>query len=94
MIDLMATARGRRPAITAVRVTRELPVHVPDLDGLEVAEARERWEEVGLELEITESGGLLDELLPGEPAVCEQTPSAGDEVRRGTTVHVEVSRSC
>jgi Glucodextranase, domain B/PASTA domain len=94
VVDVMATARGRSPAMTAVRVTRELPVEVPDLDGLEVAEAQDKVGEVGLELEVIESGGLLDELLPGEPAVCEQTPSAGDEVRRGTTVHVEVSRSC
>ena len=91
VIDVMATAPGRG---TAMRVTRELPVHVPDLDGLEVAEAQDKVGEVGLQLEVTESGGLLDELLPGEPAVCEQTPSAGDEVRRGTTVRVEVSRSC
>ena len=39
-------------------------------------------------------GSGLDQLLPGQPAVCEQNPSAGEEVRRGTTVHVEVSRSC
>ena len=94
VIDVMATARGRGTAMTAVRVTRELPVHVPDLDGVEVAEAQGKVEEVGLQLEVTESGGLLDELLPGETAVCEQNPSAGDEVRRGTSVHVEVSRSC
>jgi hypothetical protein len=94
VIDVMATARGRGPAMTAVRVTRELPVHVPDLDGLEVAEAQDKVGEVGLALDVTERGGLLDQLLPGEPAVCEQDPAAGDEVRRGTTVHVEVSRSC
>jgi hypothetical protein len=94
VIDVIAAARGRGPAMTAVRVTRELPVQVPDLGGLEAAEAQEKVEEVGLELEVSETGGLLDELLPGEPAVCEQTPAPGDEVRRGTTVHVEVSRSC
>jgi len=94
VIDVMATAPGRGPAMTAVRVTRELPVPVPDLGGLEVAEAQERVAEVGLALEVTEEGGLLDELLPGEPAVCEQDPSPGEEVRRGTTVDVEVRRSC
>jgi hypothetical protein len=94
VIDLMATARGRGPALTAVRVTRELPVEVPDLAGLEVPEAQERVGEAGLELEVTEGGGLFDDLLPGEPAVCEQDPAPGTEVRRGTTVHVEVRRSC
>jgi beta-lactam-binding protein with PASTA domain len=39
-------------------------------------------------------GGLIEELLPGEPAVCEQDPEPGTEVRRGTTVRVEVSKSC
>jgi Glucodextranase, domain B/PASTA domain len=94
VIDVIATARGRGPAMTAVRVTRELPVPVPDLGGLTVEEAQERVGEVGLELEVTEGGGLFDDLLPGDPAVCEQDPSPGEEVRRGTTVHVEVQRSC
>jgi hypothetical protein len=94
VIDVMATARGRGPAMTAVRVTRELPVEVPDLDGLEVTEAQERVAEVGLELEVTEGGGLFDDLLPGEPAVCSQDPEAGEQVRRGTTVQVETAKSC
>lgn len=94
VIDVMATARGRGPAMTAVRVTRELPVDVPDLDGLEVTEAQERVAEAGLELEVTEGGGLFDDLLPGEPAVCSQDPEAGEQVRRGTTVQVETAKSC
>jgi hypothetical protein len=94
VIDVIATAGGRGPAMTAVRVTRELPVAVPDLGGVEVAEAQERVADAGLELEVSEGGGLLDELLPGEPGVCEQDPEPGVEVRRGTTVHVEVRRAC
>lgn len=94
VIDVMATARGRGPALTAVRVTRELNVEVPDLDGLEVPEAQERVADVGLELDVEAGGGLLDDLLPGEPAVCRQDPEPGAQVRRGTTVHVETARSC
>jgi hypothetical protein len=94
VIDVMASARGRAAAMTAFRVTRELPVEVPDLDGLEVPEVEERLADVGLVPEVTERGGLLDELLPGEPAVCEQDPEPGTEVRRGSTVRVEVARSC
>jgi hypothetical protein len=94
VIDVMATARGRGPAMAAVRVTRELPVEVPDLGGLEVAEAQERVADAGLELEVKEGGGLIDELLPGEPAVCDQEPSPGEEVRRGTTVRVEIGPLC
>jgi hypothetical protein len=94
VIDVMASARGRAAAMTAFRVTRELPVEVPDLDGLEVPEVEERLSEVGLVADVTERGGLIDDLLPGEPAVCEQDPEPGTEVRRGTTVRVQVARSC
>jgi hypothetical protein len=94
VIDVMATARGREPAMTAVRVVREMPVEVPDLEGSEIPEAQERVAEVGLELEVRESGGLFDELLGGEPAVCEQDPEPGELVRRGTTVTATVARSC
>ena len=94
VIDVMASSRGRASAMTAFRVTRELPVEVPDLDGLEVPEVEDRLAEVGLVPDVTERGGLLDGLLPGEPAVCEQDPDPGAEVRRGTTVHVQVARSC
>ena len=81
--------------LTALRVTREVPVVVPDLGGLEVgcrggeAGATPAW---GADVE--HGGGLLEELLPGEPAVCEQDPEAGAKVRRGTTVHVVVAKSC
>lgn len=94
VIDVMATARGRGPAMTAVRVTREPNVEVPDLDGLEVEEAQDRVADAGLELDVTEGGGLFDDLLPGEPAICNQDPEAGEQVRRGTTVHVETAKSC
>jgi Glucodextranase, domain B/PASTA domain len=94
VIDVIATARGRGTAMTAFRVTRELPVEVPDLDGLEVQEVEERLSEAGLRPEISERGGLLDELLPGEPAVCDQDPEPGTEVKRGTAVRVEVAKSC
>ena len=94
VIDVMATARGRSPALTAVRITRELDVEVPDLEGLEVQEAQERVGEAGLELEVEEGGGLFDDLLPGEPAVCRQEPEAGAQVPRGTAVRVVTARSC
>lgn len=94
VIDLIATARGRAPTFTAFRVTREVPVAVPDLDGLEVAAVQEKLGVAGLGVEVEHGGGLLEELLPGEPAVCEQDPDPGTKVRRGTTVHVVVAKSC
>jgi hypothetical protein len=94
VIDVIATARGRGPAMTAFRVTREVPVKVPDLDGLEVAELEQQLGDAGLKPDVTERGGLIEEILPGAPAVCEQDPEAGAEVKRGTTVHVVVAKSC
>lgn len=95
VIDVMATAPGRGPALTAFRVTREVPVTVPDLDGMNAQEAEDRLREAELTPEIEQvGGGILDELLPGDPGVCEQDPSPGAEVRRGTKVHVVVSKSC
>jgi hypothetical protein len=94
VIDVMATARGRGPAMTAFRVTREVPVEVPDLDGLEVPAVEQRLGAAALGVDVERGGGLLEELLPGEPAVCEQDPEPGAKVRRGTTVHVVVAKSC
>jgi hypothetical protein len=94
VIDLMATARGREPALTAFRIVREVPVEVPDLDGLAVADAQDKLGAAGLNVQIARGGGLLEPLLPGDPAVCEQDPRAGTKVRRGTTVHVVVAKSC
>ena len=94
VIDVIAPGRGREPAMTALRVVREMPVEVPDLEDAEITEAQERVADVGLELEVHESGGLFDELFGGELAVCSQDPEAGELVRRGTTIVVSVARSC
>jgi glucodextranase-like protein/PASTA domain-containing protein len=94
VIDVIATARGRGTAMTAFRVTRELPVKVPDLDGLTEQEAEDTLSDAGLRPQLDVRGGLIEELLPGEPAVCQQDPEPGTEVRRGTTVSAELSKSC
>ncbi|HET9738431.1 MAG TPA: PASTA domain-containing protein [Solirubrobacteraceae bacterium] len=94
VIDVIASARGRAPALTAVRVTRELPVEVPDVEGLAVEEAESRLADAGLKSELEDDGGFFDELLPGEPAVCGQDPQAGTEVRRGTAVLLTVAKRC
>src|SRR4051794_20287563 len=40
VIDLEATAKGHGPTLTAVRVTREMPIVVPDLSHLSTDDAR------------------------------------------------------
>jgi hypothetical protein len=94
VIDVAATAARRGPALTAIRVTREMPVSVPDLAGLSSDDARGKVEGLGLEYDETKDGGLFEGILPGSPAVCEQDPSPGADAMRGTTVKVIVSKSC
>ena len=94
VIDVIASARGRAPALTAVRVTRELAVEVADVEGLGVEEAESRLADAGQKCELGVDGGFFDELLPGEPAVCGQDPQAGTEVRRGTAVLLTVAKRC
>jgi hypothetical protein len=94
VIDVMASAAGRTPALTAFRVTREVPVTVPDLGGKSEADVDRALAAIGLKPEVEKGGGLIEDLLPGDPAVCQQDPSPGTQVRRGSTVHVVVSKSC
>jgi Glucodextranase, domain B/PASTA domain len=94
LIDVSASAPGRRPVSTALRVVREVPVEVPDLRGDDPEEAVETLEGLGLEAELRSGGGLLEDLLPGELAVCGSDPEDGTCVRPGTTVTLEVAKVC
>jgi hypothetical protein len=94
VIDIAASAPGRRPSSTAVRVLRVSPVEVPDLVGENAEDAVEQLEELRLEVETRRGGGLLDDLLPGGLDVCALDPAPGTEVRQGATVTIEVARSC
>ena len=94
VVDLAAAARGHRAALAAVRVTRDERVTVPDLSGMAASDLEKELAPLGLRVETTRGGGLLDRLLPGDPVVCEQEPAAGSRVRPGRTVRVLVARSC
>lgn len=94
VIDVSAIARDRRPAVRAIRVVRQLPVEVPDVEGDDPQEAVQRLEAVGLRAQVRRGGGLLDQLLPATIGVCAADPEPGTEVRVGTTVTLEVARVC
>ena len=94
VIDVAATASGRAAALTAFRITREERVAVPDFTGLPAGDAEEEAKQRGLELETERGGGFLDSLVPRDIHVCEQEPSPGTRVRRGSTVRLLVARSC
>ncbi|MDP2710257.1 MAG: PASTA domain-containing protein [Solirubrobacteraceae bacterium] len=94
VIDVIAAAPRRRPALAALRVTRDILVSVPDLAGLAEDELEERLEPLGLRPDVERGGGLFDALRPGERVVCEQEPEPGTRVRRGGVVDVVVARRC
>jgi Glucodextranase, domain B/PASTA domain len=94
VIDVAATARGRATALTAFRVTREERVAVPQLVALSLDDARRQADQRDLELTTERGGGFLDPLVPRGLHVCEQSPGAGKQVRRGSTVKLLVARSC
>jgi hypothetical protein len=94
IIDVAATAPGRRAAFAALRVTREVRVRVPDLAGRDAAAAEAQLTDLGLEVDEQRGGGLFDPLLPGDPKVCESRPGPGAELLPGTTVQLVVARAC
>jgi Glucodextranase, domain B/PASTA domain len=94
VIDVAASASGRSVAMTAFRVTREERVSVPQLVGLSLDDAKSEAAKGDLKLQTERGGGFLDPLVPRRLGVCEQSPTAGKQVRRGTTVQLLVARSC
>jgi len=94
VIDVLASAKGARAAMTALRVRRLVTVRVPDVSGAGGADATDRLAGLGLQAHVVDTGGFLDGLLPGKPVVCETQPAAGEVVDAGTTVQVLVSKTC
>lgn len=94
VVDVLASQGRRRPAMAAIRITRQEQVRVPDLIGLSADEARDQLAELGLRPRIEEGGSILDDLLPVDTTVCSTSPDAGTEVDGGTEVEVVVSKLC
>jgi Glucodextranase, domain B len=94
VLDVSASARGRRPALAALRVTRDTGVTVPVLAGSEPDGATARLERLGLRASEVRDGGLLDHFRLSPVRVCDTEPAAGARVRRGAAVRVHVARDC
>jgi beta-lactam-binding protein with PASTA domain len=94
VIDLSASADGRRPDVAAIRVVRRMPVEIPSLQGDPADTAVERLEALGLSVDVQQVGGFLDDILGGELRVCDTDPDEGETVRPGTTVTLEAARGC
>jgi hypothetical protein len=94
VVDVLASAPGRRPAMTALRVARQVTVAIPELAGSSPGEAADRLATLGLDAEQDRRGGVVELLLPGEAAVCGTDPPAGRRVDPGTVVRLVVSKRC
>jgi beta-lactam-binding protein with PASTA domain len=94
VIDVSATATGRRPATDAVRVTRDMSIEVPPLTGVEVASATAQLKKLGLEASENDGDSWLDRVLGGEVDVCDTQPAAGALVQPHTTITLDTSRNC
>jgi hypothetical protein len=94
VIDVTATAPGRRPDADAVRVTRDIRVEVPSLVGVEQEAAAGRLRTLGLDPQEERGGNFLDRFIPGVLRVCETRPTAGALVNPHSAVTVVVARSC
>ena len=94
VVDVIATAPDRSPALTAIRVTRQALVEVPDVTGDSPEDARRQLVAAGLAVTIKDFVGPLEGLLPVDTTVCGTDPAAGTEVTRGTTVQVSVAKLC
>jgi hypothetical protein len=94
VVDVLASAPGARPAMTALRIRRQTIVRIPEVAGQAPEEARARLAALGLDVEVEEERGLLDGLLRGEPEACGTDPPEDEEVDAGTTVVLSVSKRC
>jgi Glucodextranase, domain B/PASTA domain len=94
LIDVAASANGRRPDFAALRVIYEQRVRLPDVTGGDADSAKEQLEGLGLKVDSKDDGGFFDSILPGNPKVCEMQPRAGEQVLPGTQVTLLVARDC
>ena len=94
LVDVLAGAAHAQDAMSVVRIFRELPVTVPDLDGASPSRAERQLGAIGLVPRVHDSDGGLDFLLPIPRQVCVTTPAAGRGVAPGSTVNVTVSKLC
>ena len=92
VVDVAASARSRRSAFAALRVTRDVDVTVPDLT--DVVEIDGCLEPLGLHAAVEVGGDIFDVLRSGPRRVCEQDPAPGTKVRRGREIAVVVAKRC
>lgn len=94
VIDVGASAAGRRAVWRALRVTRSSKVRMPVLVGQQQDAARSVLEGLGLEVDVVNDDDLIDAFRGGPRLVCSTDPDAGSQVDAGAEVEIVVSRTC
>jgi hypothetical protein len=94
VIDVGASAPGRRAVWRAVRVMRRSMIRMPVLGGVEEDAARAQLEGLGLAVQVTNDDDLLDAFRGGPRVVCATVPEAGTQLKAGEEVEIVVSRTC
>jgi hypothetical protein len=94
VIDVTASAPGRRPAADALRVLRDMRVALPVLVGHDRDEALARLKGLGLDPREQRGDSWLDRLIPGRDEVCAIKPRAGTLLQPKSRVTVVVARNC
>jgi hypothetical protein len=94
VIDVTASAPGRRPDADAVRVTRDMRIEIPELVGQPRDDAESRLKDLGLDVQEERTGNFLDRFFGGDEQVCELHPGGGKLVDPGSTVTVVVAPNC
>ena len=94
LVDVAASAEGRRTSFASLRIVLEVRVTVPDVVGDDADSAQDQLEGLGLKVTMEDAGGFFDPLLPGDPGVCAVQPEPGAQVLPGSAVTLAVARDC
>jgi hypothetical protein len=94
VIDVGASAPGRRAVWRAVRVTRRSKIRMPAVLGVEEDVAASTLKGLGLSVRVTNDDDIIDAFRRGPRVVCRSAPEAGAQVDAGAEVEIVVSKTC
>jgi len=94
VIDVGASAPGRRATWRALRVTRRATIRLPDVVGAEADAARATLEGLGLVVRLVDDDDLIDVFRRGPRLVCDTDPEAGATLEPGAEVELVTSKTC
>jgi hypothetical protein len=94
VIDVGASAPGRRATWRALRVSRHSTIAILAVVGREEGDARRALEELGLNVAVTNDDDIIDVFRRGPELVCATRPDGGAQVKPGSKVELVVSKTC